>query len=192
MAVPAVTGWDVHVRSFPPVHAIWDPRLGPGTVPALLTGLLAMWFSIGLSERLGWRALLLTTYAAGVVWMFSLALVDGEKGIGRILDTDYEYLRTARSIDDFPGALRVWVSRIPTDGLPDYIEGGNWPVHVAGHPPGALGLFVLLYFLFAKFSPMISIWEYEEGLQVAAKHAGELPEPTFIGQTVAGDIHPGH
>ena len=144
MAVPAVTGWDVHVRYFPPLHATWDPRLGPGTVPALLVGSLAVWQSIGLAERLGWRALLLTTYAAGVAWMFSLALVDGEKGIGRILDTDYEYLRTARSTDDFPAALREWVSQIPTDGLPDYIEGGNWPVHVAGHPPGALGLFVLL------------------------------------------------
>ena len=30
------------------------------------------------------------------------------------------------------------------------------------------------------------------GLQVAAKHAGELPEPTFVGQTVPGDVHPGH
>ena len=144
MAVPAVTGWDVHVRYFPPVHATWDPRLGPGTIPALLVGSLAVWQSIGLAERLGWRALLLTTYAAGAAWMFSLALVDGEKGIGRILDTDYEYLRTARMTDDFPAALREWVSKIPTDGLPDYIEGGNWPVHVAGHPPGALGLFVLL------------------------------------------------
>ena len=57
---------------------------------------------------------------------------------------------------------------------------------------GTAGLFVLLYFLFAKFSPMISIWEYEEGLQVAAKHAGELPDPTFVGQTVPGDVHPGH
>ena len=50
---------------------------------------------------------------------------------------------------------------------------------------------MLLYFLFAKFSPMISIWEYEEGLQVAAKHHGELPEPTFAGQIVPGDVHPG-
>src|SRR4030095_12884340 len=48
---------------------------------------------------------------------------------------------------------------------------------------GTAGFFILLYFLFAKFSPMISIWEYEEGLQVAAKHAGELPDPTFVGQT---------
>jgi hypothetical protein len=51
---------------------------------------------------------------------------------------------------------------------------------------------VLLYFLFAKFSPMISIWEFEEGLQVASKHHGELPDPAFAGQIARGDIHPGH
>jgi hypothetical protein len=38
---------------------------------------------------------------------------------------------------------------------------------------GTAGFFVLLYFLFAKFSPMISIWEYEEGQQLA--HA--MPPP---------------
>jgi hypothetical protein len=39
---------------------------------------------------------------------------------------------------------------------------------------------------------MISIWEFQEGLQVAAKHAGEMQEPTFAGQVVPGDVHPGH
>ncbi len=144
MALPAVTGWDVHVRSFAPLHAEWDPRIGPGTLPALLVGVLAVWLSVGLAERLPWRVLLLATYAGGVAWLFSLALVDGEKGIGAILDEEYEYLRTARATDDLPAALQEWVSRIPYDGLPDDIAGANWPVHVAGHPPGALSFFVWL------------------------------------------------
>jgi len=144
MAVPELTGWDVHVRSFPPLHAEWDPRIGPGTLPAVLLGGLGVWLSVGLAERLPWRSLLLAAFAGGVAWMFSLALVDGEKGIGTILDTEYEYLPTARATDDFPAALRGWVSRIPYDGLPDDIVGANWPVHVAGHPPGALHFFVLL------------------------------------------------
>ena len=144
MALPAATGWDVHVRSFPPLHAEWDPRIGPGTLPALLVGALAVWLSVGLAQRLPWRVLLPATYAAGVAWLISLALVDGEKGIGAILDEEYEYLRTARATSDLPAALREWVSRIPYDGLPDDIEGANWPVHVAGHPPGALSFFVWL------------------------------------------------
>ena len=144
MALPEVLDWDVHVRSFPPLHAEWDPRIGPGTLPAVLVGALAVWQSVGLAQRLPWRGLLLATYAAGTAWLFSLALVDGEKGIGTILDTEYEYLDTARATSDLPAALREWVSRIPYDGLPDNIPGANWPVHVAGHPPGALSFFVLL------------------------------------------------
>ena len=30
MALPRMTGWDVHVRYFPPLHAEWDPRIGTG------------------------------------------------------------------------------------------------------------------------------------------------------------------
>jgi hypothetical protein len=144
MALPAATGWDVHVRSFPPLHAEWAPRIGPGTLPSLLVGAVAVWLSVGLTQRLPWRMLLLAAYAGGVAWLFSLALVDGEKGIGTILDTEYEYLDSARATTDLPAALREWVSRIPYDGLPDNIPDANWPVHVAGHPPGALSFFVLL------------------------------------------------
>ena len=32
---------------------------------------------------------------------------------------------------------------------------------------GTFAFFILLYFLFAKFSPMISIWELQEGQQLA-------------------------
>jgi hypothetical protein len=144
MVVPAVADWDVHVNHFPPLHADWDPRLGPGTLPALLVGGLAIGWSVPLAERLRWRTLVLAAYAGGVAWMLSLAFVDGRNGVARILDTDYEYLRTARATTDFHGILAGWVARIPYDGLPDDLPNANWPVHVAGHPPGALGFFVLL------------------------------------------------
>ena len=53
MALPALTGWDVHVRYFPPLHAEWDPRTGSRHAsPPLLVGALAVWFSVGLAERL--------------------------------------------------------------------------------------------------------------------------------------------
>jgi Ni/Fe-hydrogenase subunit HybB-like protein len=75
----------------------------------------------------------------------------------------------------------MWIERfliiVPTLTHPylPYNYGHYWPsvteMCIAG---GTAGFFILLYFLFAKFSPMISIWEYEEGLQVAA-HAGGEP-----------------
>ena len=137
--VPELADWDVHVRSFPPLHAEWDPRLGIGTVPTLLLAALATWRAIEIADRLGWARLLLTVYAAGLAWMLTLAFVDGSDGVGVILDDPYEYLGTARATHDFPATLQTYVDRIP-------FEAGakHWPPHVAGHPPGALGFFVVL------------------------------------------------
>src|SRR5690348_3710844 len=66
MAVPAVTGWYVHVQSFPPLHAQWAPRVGWGTVPALLLAVLGVRHATVLSESLSWRRLLLVVFLAGL------------------------------------------------------------------------------------------------------------------------------
>lgn len=139
MAIPAATGWAVHVRNFPPLHADWDPRLGPGTLPAVVLAIGGGWQAVTLAERLPWGRLLATTYVTGLAWMLALAYVDGSHGVSRILDTSYEYLPTARATKDLPHTLDTFVSRIPADALPS-----AWPVHVAGHPPGALTFFVVL------------------------------------------------
>ncbi len=138
MALPTALGWDVHVRWFPPLHASWGPRLGVGTLPALVLAALAARFAVDVSERLSWRWLLAAVFAAGLAWMLSLALVDGADGIGFPLESRYEYLRTAREVTDVHQTLREFVSRIPYDSAPK----PNWPVHVAGHPPAALLFFV--------------------------------------------------
>ncbi len=139
MALPAVLDWDVHVRHFPPLHADWDPRVGWGTVPAVVLGALSVRYAGALAARLSWGRLLLTAYAAGLAWLLSLALVDGFDGIGHILETSYEYLDTARATTDLPSTLDEYISRIPYSAEPN-----NWPVHIAGHPPGALTFFVVL------------------------------------------------
>jgi hypothetical protein len=138
MAVPPLTGWYVHVDAFPPLHASWAPRVGPGTLPALLlAGLAAVW-AVPLAARLSWGRLLAASYAAGVAWLFALAFVDGPSGIGHILDTSYEYLHTARTTTNLHATLQEYVSRIPLHSA------HHWPVHIAGHPPGALTFFVVL------------------------------------------------
>jgi len=132
MLVPAVSGWNVHVFTFPPLHADWDPRTGPGTLPALVIAALATWQAFHVAERASWRTLLLWSFVAALAWLLALALVDGLDGIQKILDTQYEYLRTARRLDNFGDALPDWVRRITQDADPH-----EWPTHVAGHPPGA-------------------------------------------------------
>jgi len=108
-------------------------------VPAVLVALLGLRYAISLATTLTWRRLLLVSWIAGLAWMLALALVDGRDGIGEILQTPYEYLRTARATTDLPATLHEYVDRIPYSASPD-----NWPVHIAGHPPGALTFFVLL------------------------------------------------
>lgn len=138
IAVPGLSGWDVHVRWFPPLHAEWMPRVGPGTVFAVAIAVLAVAYARRAAETWSWPALLAGAYASGVGWMVSLATVDGWEGIGEILEHPYEYLGTAREVTDFSATLSEYVSRIPFEH-PD-----NWPVHIAGHPPGALLFFVVL------------------------------------------------
>ncbi|WP_353828446.1 hypothetical protein [Agromyces sp. SYSU T0242] len=138
MIVPPLLGQSVHIRSFPPLHAEWMPRIGPGTVPAVLLAVAASVWGVGLARRARWWALLVGAFAAGVAWMVSLATVDGWEGIGGILEHKYEYLGTAREVTDFPATLRDYIAHIPLDSV------DNWPVHIAGHPPGALLFFVVL------------------------------------------------
>ena len=112
MAVPAVTGWYVHVNSFPPLHAEWDPRVGgarrrrccsacsgcgtPRRSRSRCPGAACCWWC----SSPGWR------------WMLALAFVDGSHGVSRILGEQYEYLRTARTTTDLHATLQEYVGRI--------------------------------------------------------------------------------
>lgn len=143
VAVPVLTGWDTATRrddhdQLPPLHGYWSPGWGVGTAPALLVALLAWWYAGEWSQRLSWRPLLLASYVVGLAWLLSLALVDGTSGLDRVLGNPYEYLETAREVDDVGALLGGFTDRIP------YAADDNWPTHVAGHPPGALLFFVAL------------------------------------------------
>ncbi len=138
-AVPPLTGWDVGARSdrfgLAPLHGFWQPGVGWGTLPALL---LAGWgvLRVRVWSTLSWSRLLLVSYAVALLWLLALALVDGVPGLTRSLGNPYEYLPTARDVDDVGALLRGYVDRIP------YSHPDNWVVHVAGHPPAALLFFV--------------------------------------------------
>ena len=138
MVIPAATGWQVYANTLAPLHAEWIPRLGWGTVPAIVLAVAAARFAVNAATHLRWGIVLLVAFASGLAWLLSLALVDGPSGLGAILDNSHEYLRTARSITDVGATLGGYIARIPLDA-PD-----NWPTHVAGHPPGAVLFFWVL------------------------------------------------
>src|SRR3954470_14388466 len=121
----------------PPLHGLWRPKLfGPGTLPAVLIGVLGWRYAASLADRLSWPRLLVASYAGSLAWLLSLALVDGTRGLSRSLGNPYEYLRTARDVGSVHTLLRTYVDRIP------YGTEHSWPTHVAGHPPGTLLFFV--------------------------------------------------
>jgi hypothetical protein len=122
-----------------PLHAHWLPHLGPGTPLALATAVLVAWHGPALAARLSWRSLLTISYAAAVTWTLSLALVDGwHRGVAGRLTTSHEYLHDVPGVTDIPAMLSGFTTRI-LDVQPD-----AWTTHVAGHPPGALLVFVWL------------------------------------------------
>lgn len=147
-AAPHLFSWEVHTRTrfspalgpeVPPLHGWWEPKWwGPGTLPALLIAGFALCHAQDLAHRLPWQHLRVASYVASAAWLLSLALVDGTDGLTRVLGSPSEYLETARAVDSIPATLDTFATRIPIDAE------DNWPVHVAGHPPGALLFFVML------------------------------------------------
>ena len=136
MVVPPIFGWTVHAGAIAPLIAGWQPRVGPGTLPAVLLGAASVRWGPELAARLPWPRLVFVSFAAGTAWLTSLATVDGWSGIGKVLDRPDEYLASARGVTDVSAMLHHFVDRIPLDSA------HSWPTHVAGHPPGALLFFV--------------------------------------------------
>lgn len=135
LVVPRATGWDVHA-GFGPLTAHWRPRIGGGSIVAIPLAIGGVACAAALSQRLSWQRLLVVTWLATTAWVLSLALVDGRAGLHTRFDTD-DLLTTARHTSNVSAMLHSFVSHIPTDAA------GSWPVHVAGHPPGALLIFVV-------------------------------------------------
>lgn len=121
----------------PPLFASWVPHTGPGTVPAILLAVSVILRGPVLARRLRWRALLFAAYAASLVWTACLTLVDGwEHGVLDKLTNDQTYLHDVPRVSDIPAMLSGFSAHI-LDFQP-----GAWVTDVAGHPPGALLVFV--------------------------------------------------
>ncbi|MFI5494465.1 hypothetical protein [Actinoplanes sp. NPDC051859] len=143
IALAAVVGAVLYLLGDPvratsaPFTAQWLPHVGPGTPLAIAVAALVVWHGPRLTNVLRWRWLMLAAYATAVAWILSLALVDGwQRGLAGRLTTPHEYLSEVDGVTDVPAMLRGFTDRI-LDFQPD-----SWTTHVAGHPPGALLVFI--------------------------------------------------
>lgn len=145
MVAAALVGWDLLDDGvniflwFPPLLASWNPRVGLGTVAAVLIAVAVVVYGPAAAARMRWRPLLVAAWAVSVAWTTALALVDGfQGGIAGRLMTATEYLRDVPRVSDIGATLRVFSDHILTTG-PE-----PWAMHVGAHPPGALLAFVWL------------------------------------------------
>ena len=121
----------------PPLFADVRPRLTPWSALALLVAVATVAYGPSVAQRLPWRGLLPVTWASSLAWTASLAMVRGwDVGVRGRLTTGVEYVSAVRDAPPVGELLSTFVARIPVTA-PE-----PWVTHVAGHPPGALLLFV--------------------------------------------------
>jgi hypothetical protein len=142
-ATAAVVGAVLYLAGHPvrasaaPLFAHWRPHAGVGTPLAVAVAAVVVWRGPHLAAALPWRRLLAYGYLTAVTWILGLALVDGwQRGLAGRLTTGSEYLHEVDGVTDVPAMLRGFTGRI-LDSQPQ-----SWTTHVAGHPPGALLVFV--------------------------------------------------
>ncbi|MPY96914.1 MAG: hypothetical protein GEU97_02775 [Actinophytocola sp.] len=122
-----------------PLYGRWEPRFGLAALLAVLLAVAVIAWGPALAERLRWRPALALTYVTAVGWTLSLALIDGwRRGLAERLDNRWEYLDEVPGVTDISAMLTGFTDRVLLG------EPGTWATHVAGHPPGALLVFVWL------------------------------------------------
>ncbi|MGN9908917.1 hypothetical protein ACTMTJ_15345 [Phytohabitans sp. LJ34] len=122
-----------------PIFGQWRPHAGWGTPAAVVVAALVVWRGPSWARRLPWVRLLAAAYAATVAWILALAFVDGWRdGLATRLTPEAEYLNEVPRVTDIPATLAGFADKIVAT------DAGVWSTHTAGHPPGALLVFVWL------------------------------------------------
>jgi hypothetical protein len=121
-----IGGSEVKLRAAP-LMGRWDWRPGPGLLPAVAVGAAAVRWGPRAAARLPWRRVLALVWLASVAWTVALASSAGWHRVTEPLTTRHEYEPFAATIDDLGGFVRAYVEDLP-----------GWPIHVQGHPPGAV------------------------------------------------------
>ncbi|TNH28985.1 hypothetical protein FHG89_13730 [Micromonospora orduensis] len=120
-----------------PLYGTWRPHVGWGSPAALLVAVGVVGWGARWARTARWGLLLGVAWLTAVAWTLSLALVDGwSAGLAERLTPQAEYLHEVPRVTDVRATLAGFTDRI-LDFQPD-----AWSTHTAGHPPGALLIFV--------------------------------------------------
>ncbi|MEJ3745587.1 hypothetical protein WEI85_20135 [Actinomycetes bacterium KLBMP 9797] len=122
-----------------PIFGVWRPHAGWGTPVAVAVAAVVGWRGVVWARAAPWGRLLAVGYLVTLAWTLSLAFVDGwSGGLAERLTSEAEYLNEVPRVVDIGAMLSGFADKIVQT------EAGVWSTHTAGHPPGALLVFVWL------------------------------------------------
>jgi len=122
-----------------PMAGSWRPGVSPWLAIPVAAAAIALLAMPRLVRALRWRWVVAVSAPVSAGWAVALALGYGPSGLTDPLSSPNEYPHDVPSVRHLSDLLTGFTGHIV-----DPANGQVWAPHVAGHPPGALGLFVLL------------------------------------------------
>jgi hypothetical protein len=120
----------------PPFFGDWRWHLGPGVLaPACVAGTVIVLSRH--THRVNWRTFLLAATVAALAWSAGLAVADHVGRLTAQIHATADYLPGLRPIGSHPGHYLATFNH-QARGRADLVNARGYPVHVQGHPPGAV------------------------------------------------------
>lgn len=121
-----------------PLKAVWAPALTPTLILPVLVALTGFMCWRRFCTVLKWGPFLAVVFVGSWVWTAALAHVGGGESIRKVFARPSEYLVDAKDVSSIPAFISGFIEKIPLDAK------DHWPIHIAGHPPGATLFFIVL------------------------------------------------
>jgi methylthioxylose transferase len=141
----AATGWwltrhgaHLHQGTAYPLDGHYRLHFSPWLLAPVALGWAIIHYGPSWSGRLAWRRLLGLSWLTAAGWALALAVVAGPAAIAAPLTTIYEYPH------DVPRISELGIGAFLHTYTAHVVDAPVWTVHVAGHPPLATLVFVLL------------------------------------------------
>ncbi len=132
-------GDPLHLSDAYPIAGDWQHVLSPWLVVPVAAAAVALGCWPRLVATLRWRALLVASFVVSAAWAVALNLVTGPGGLTAPLSAPGEYPHDVPRVTHLSTFLATFNHYVT-----HHDDSRQWTVHVGGHPPGALGVFVLL------------------------------------------------
>ena len=131
-------GGDLHLAGGYVLVGGLDPLLTPGLLLPVLIAVAGVLWGPSLARTLRWPVLLAGSTGAAAAWAVALASSEGWGRLAEPMASKHEYVHDVGRVEGIGTFLSSFIDSVPVDSA------DPWVTHVAGHPPGALLVFVLL------------------------------------------------